>query len=215
LISLEHEVYLYCSCGDKNLSEWAEEYSNFSRLELLLPMDVFNKSKLLNNSLKTMRQDFDVVCIFDIDMIYNYNFFNQIEKFVHEGFNYIVSYGRKLTKEETENIMVNKPNHFGTQEKKFKGCSQITMTKPVLNYFLECFGAPLYDEYFEGWGGEDSDLSFKSNLLDLNKTTLDDVWFHLWHLENRPKNYRETDKNSIYFQNKKAGIRKAVDNYVS
>ena len=179
---------------------------------------IFNKSKALNKSLSEMREDYDFVCVFDVDMIYRYQFFNDIEGLINRGYDYIVSYGMKLSKEDTEDIFKRRHRYFAYNGEKFQGCSQITLTKKALGVFKTYFGDKLYDEEYKGWGGEDSDLSFKSKILSENnlikKTSLAAVWFHLWHPESRPKDYREKDKNSIRFQSSKEKIIERVANHV-
>ncbi|MBT6048417.1 MAG: hypothetical protein HOG49_16570 [Candidatus Scalindua sp.] len=179
----------------------------------------FNKAKLLNKAIAEMRQDFDVLCVFDIDMIYSYQFFSAIEEALYEGCNYIVSYGQKLPKDQSDYIVENMQKCFRGEGSLFKGCSQITITKEVLQIFKDCFGEKFYDESYTGWGGEDSDISFKSKLLEekilIKRKELFDMWFHLWHESREPENYREKDGNSTKFQDSKDVLREKVDKYVS
>ncbi|MBT6051233.1 MAG: hypothetical protein HOG49_30915 [Candidatus Scalindua sp.] len=179
----------------------------------------FNKAKLLNIAIADMRQDFDVLCVFDIDMIYSYQFFSTIEIAFHAGYDYIVSYGQKLPKEQSEYIVENMQKCFRGEGASFKGCSQITITKQTLEIFKDCFGEKFYDESYTGWGGEDSDISFKSKLLEkeilIKRKELYDMWFHLWHESRKPENYKDKDENSIRFQNSKKVLEEKVQKYVS
>lgn len=53
-----------------------------------------------------------------------------------------------------------------------------------------------YDEFFEGWGGEDYDLAMRFQHLSLKKEALKfaAIGFHLWHgdyyMENKDKNFK-------------------------
>jgi hypothetical protein len=48
------------------------------------------------------------------------------------------------------------------------------------------------NEYFCGWGGEDNELSIRTNLFELKQIRIDDVLYHLYH--NRPQ---KRTKNNI------------------
>lgn len=74
-----------------------------------------------------------------------------------------------------------------------------------------------YDEYYEGWGGEDGDLGRRLQAYGLKKLHLkfSGIVFHLWHWDkhmyNRDKNfsYSQREEISIYCEN---GIDKYLKN---
>lgn len=74
-----------------------------------------------------------------------------------------------------------------------------------------------YDEYYEGWGGEDGDLGRRLQAYGLKKLHLkfSGIVFHLWHedkyMHNKNKNfnYSQREKISIYCEN---GVNKYLTN---
>ncbi len=180
----------------------------------------FNKSKLLNHSLKIMRGDYDAVCVFDIDMIYCSDFFHRVETAMYRGCDYVVCYGQKLSEKRTWIIGEDLPSNeeiFRWEGEAFKGCSQIVFNQKILKLFRKCFGC-FYDERYEGWGGEDSDLSYKSRLLSevrgvIKKRQLDKAWCHMFHPSARPEDYRNTDKNSNRFQRSQGESAEKIQRY--
>jgi len=220
-ISEKHDVTLYVS-SSKDTLEYKPEYFQFlenifvDHQQVPLPTHNFNKSILLNHGLNRMRSHFDIVCIMDIDMIYNEGFFDQVESSLRHGYNYIVSTGQNLDEDETFQVFEKIPEEINQSiGTKFTGCSQICMTEDVLDVLEDTFGF-LYDERYEGWGGEDSDLSYKSTILHrhmlLSKTEVRDVWNHLHHISRRPKDVENTTNYKRYLMNKLI-IEKAVDVY--
>ena len=94
-----------------------------------------------------------------------------------------------------------------------KGLSGIKRWRRLLNSALELVSPinlreQLYNEYFEGWGCEDSEISAIAIHLEkegiIKKTLVDSMWYHLWH-----QNACETDcfdketykKNVAYLEN--------------
>jgi hypothetical protein len=120
----------------------------------------FNKSKLLNYGLFCMKKQFSWLSVVDVDMIYCSDFFSMIDMCMHSK-SYVISKGA------------------------IPGTSQISMSYEVYNLFKEIYGEKLYCEEFVGWGGEDSDVSFKA--MDMRKSglinivKLPDLWYHTPH----------------------------------
>lgn len=181
----------------------------------------FNKSALLNKGIKQLGEikDDDCISIFDVDMIYHPNFVSIMQTLL-EKYDYIVSYGHKLTKRNTDYILYRCPEFNEIESLNshpFKGCSQITFNKKVYDILMDCFGH-IYDETFCGWGGEDSDLSYKSRVLNdlgkIKKTHVYNMWYHMHH----PFDRERMDKSSFnyqYFQRKKKDIENAISKYYS
>lgn len=219
-MSVKHDVHLYTTSCKDNIDypqEYFQHLDNIKVTHTLLPSEDFNKSKLLNHSLEIMREidKSGFVCVFDIDMIYCSDFFKKIKDSFLKGNNYIVSYGQKFTEEQTENIskhLDKVENIFRVGGERFRGCSQISFTIDVFRLFKKYFGS-FYDEHYVGWGGEDSDLSFKSHGLNargiIKKDIIRDVWAHMWHPDNKPKNHKDTE-NFKYFENNKERVNKII-----
>lgn len=183
-------------------------YSNFNLVYLSYPNSgLFNKSKLINYALARM-DDFDWFSLVDIDMIYSDSFLSSIHKKVTLNYEYIVSHGYKLGETISKYTTTNLPELeyvTSTAEKyEFKvGPSQITMTKRAYQRFLDVFGTPLYDEFYEGWGAEDSDISSKSILLCRRHMLLKDeiynMWYHIYH-EGSLINQQQYQKNCAHLR---------------
>jgi hypothetical protein len=181
--------------------------------------NLFNKSRLFNYAISQARKNFDWMSIVDIDMVYSDKFFYEILCLINSEYNYIVSHGYKLAQAETEFIMRTRPNISDIKrypkEEFIVGPSQITITKPVLDLFIDLFGPKFYDEYYEGWGAEDSDHSFKSMMLyakkKIKKADLNKQWYHLWHTS-AYVNQGQYEKNFKYFQSQVDKAREIVNN---
>lgn len=217
-ISKEHDVKVYISYCD-SYPIHSRAYQNIEIVCDHIDLEVFNKSKLLNNSLNIMRKDYDYVCVFDIDMIYNKEFFNNLGSCFDAEIDYVVSYGKKLCKMKSDSVY----SSFFTideisnlQGDEFKGCSQISINKKVIDIFTELFGK-VFNESYESWGGEDSDLSFKSRVLDkmgiIKKRVLYNCWTHLWHQSNKPINYVPNGKNYKLFHSSVTEIENRIKQY--
>lgn len=75
-----------------------------------------------------------------------------------------------------------------------------------------------YDEFFEGWGGEDLDLGYRFQNYGLTKRTLKfaGIVYHLWHndlyMQNLHKNMTYAKSSE---QNKRVRCEVGVDKYLS
>jgi len=148
----------------------------------------FNKSKLLNYGLSKARYDFDHISVVDADMCYTTNFFGAVSASFDNGADYIVSHGYKLTEASSKHVYslpaIGEIDNYEKEEFKV-GPSQISMNRKCLDALKTYFGDKLYDEAYSGWGGEDSDLSLKSKILDrlgkIKKISINSMWYHLYH----------------------------------
>lgn len=147
---------------------------------------IFNKALLLNYGLSVMKQDFWFVSIVDVDMIYSKDFFLRLESIMTKR-TYVFSTGVYLSKESTNEMIRSRPEVLSIegQYPKLSGPSQVTMHNNVLKLFKYIYGDKLYCEDFIGWGGEDSDLSYKSRDMYrkgfIDRSELKYVWYHMYH----------------------------------
>lgn len=150
----------------------------------------FNKSKLLNYGMEIFRSDYDWFSMIDIDMAYSPRFFDTVCAGL-TSCNYLISTGWKLESEPSKKVNENHPpfEEILLYEPKTLftvGPSQITMPKETLQLFEKVFKTPkLYNEDYEGWGAEDSELSFKARHMGtrglIRRDSLTGMWFHLHH----------------------------------
>ena len=201
------KVTVYVSDDSVNETPPLGHYKNFKLMHLRFPNSgLFNKSRLINNALSRM-DDFDWFSILDVDMVYTHSFLNDILRKINLGADYVVSHGYKLGSSVSGHVMASYPAieyvMSATDKEEFRvGPSQISMTKAAYNLFISSFGSPLYDEFYEGWGAEDSDVSFKSMFLSdkrmLRKESVNDVWYHMYH-ESRNTNGAQYKRNYDHF----------------
>lgn len=209
-ISKDHDVSVYISsCGDDiaYCNAYLVEFENMRTDHEYVNIPVFNKSILLNHGLKRMRKNYDIVSIFDVDMIYHYDFFDIIEHCFSIGIDYTVTYGKQLSPAMSEKVYLFPEINeiFKYVGKEYLGCSQITMNKKVI-FILENLFGKVFDERYEGWGGEDSDISFKSKMLTklniIQKKELYNCWVHLWHESNKPVDHINSNNYKIFHDSK-------------
>ena len=145
----------------------------------------FNKAALLNYGLEVMVPDFDWLSIVDVDMMYNPKFFNTIDMNISDR-SYLVSTGTQLSNGDV-----------------YPGASQISISRTVYELFQNIYGEKLYCEDFEGWGGEDSDLSLKS--IDMKKEDLIDrrVISDMWIHRNHEKRHENEDYTRQLFEKRR------------
>lgn len=165
-------------------------YGNLTvrRIKVAESSDKFNKSRLLNTGLFLMRDEYDWVSIIDVDMLYVPNFYNAVHlQLVNsiKGKAVCVCKGYSLDTSYSNNILGGKMElPDGSSILRYNGNSQISLTKSVVELIYQIY-SDMYCETFEGWGGEDSDMSFR--LRDLAEAglihhhKLRDMWYHLCH----------------------------------
>jgi hypothetical protein len=189
---------------------------------------LFNKSKLINGKLKEIENEIEegYISIVDVDMIYTPDFFDIIENEVDDK-TYLISNGFKLTQMATEEIFsatdtigylnINEADldqRLAKESEVFAYPSQITFSLKLYHKMLDILGTDtLYHEGFEGWGGEDSYLSFFSRYCEnaglLKKRTVNDMWYHLWH----PSQNEASQRNLQLFKKLNTENQKKVIEY--
>lgn len=87
-----------------------------------------------------------------------------------------------------------------------------------MSFFMnDCAEVNGYDEYFEGWGGEDIDFGSRLKLIGLQKTHLKfaGIVFHLWHedkfMYNKDKNLSHGQRN---YKRQEAFCEHGMEKYV-
>lgn len=193
----------YTSESNTNLP--APNYSHISvhRVKVPSTSDLFNKSCLLNIGLIVMRQQYDWVAIVDVDMVHRETFFTKINTLISDKYQTCVCKGFSLDSFHSS-ILLNGRMVLPDPELtlRYNGNSQIILTKYAVDLIQDIYGE-LYCEKFKGWGGEDSDMSFR--LKDLSKVGLiaqqrvEGVWYHLWHEPRRDVN----DRNKRLFDKRR------------
>lgn len=196
-IDLNVLVYIVQDCSTRHNLDKIRNI-NVSVVQFPQKPELFCRAKLLNYGQLAMRKEFDYISIIDNDMIYNPNFFNKIIETVQDNV-YFISSGFKLKENITKELLSKKvslryaqinDNQIDPDSKRAnqRGLypSQITLNKKTYLKILKILNQKtLYDNGFEGWGGEDSVLSFFSNECLryelLKKITDRNMWFHLHH----------------------------------
>lgn len=167
-------------------------YKNIKVTSHQLPAHkMFNKALLLNCGLGIMEQDFRFVSVVDVDMIYSKDFFLRLESTVMKR-TYVFSTGVYLNEKDTEEFIHNRPDIVSIEGAypRISGPSQVTMHNNVYKTFQNIYGDKLYCEDFVGWGGEDSDLSYRAREMHkaglINRVELNYAWYHMYHNNPRP-----------------------------
>lgn len=202
------DIEVYISHDDDELSNFAK-FENLKIFDCSVPKKgAFNKSMLLNNALKHAREDFDIISFIDLDIIYDDKFF-EIMKYLINHYDYIVTTGYKLPQEESESIKkslgdLDLLKQLGSYEN-YAPPSQISINKRAYLEMIKASGREqLFNEYYEGWGCEDSELSAISAYLNqkgiIKKTMMHGMWYHLWHEIEHDKN---TFNKNLYERNVK------------
>ena len=176
---------------------------------------VFNKALLLNYGLEVMEQDFWFVSIVDVDMMYSQDFFLRLESIMTKR-TYVFSTGVYLTKELTDEFIRNRPSILSVrgQYPEMSGPSQVTMHNNVYKMFKSIYGSSIYCEDFFGWGGEDSDLSYRAREMHkaglIYRSELKYAWYHMYHDNDR---YNAVANRYLYV-NRKALNKDILDRFL-
>jgi hypothetical protein len=176
--------------SEENISLPLSSYSHITAHKISMPScsdELFNKSRLLNTGFTLMRQNYDWVGIVDVDMIYQPHYFVKVGKVLSDNKRATcLSKGFSLDSLHSSFILNGRmvlPDPSLTL--RYNGNSQIALTRYAVELIKDIYGGEIYCEDFKGWGGEDSDMSFR--LKDLIATNLltqqrvDCMWYHLWH----------------------------------
>jgi hypothetical protein len=157
-------------------------------LESTSPGLPFRKGFLLNRGISRARTDYSWLAIVDVDMVYRSGCFGILEGYMRCD-HYTISTGQKLNETDSIWVLERLPEFRDIgrcAHEDFSSCpSQVSMSRRVYALFVDVFKSPLFEGDYVGWGAEDSELSYKSRLLEnaglLTKVELSDAWFHLYH----------------------------------
>jgi tetratricopeptide (TPR) repeat protein len=171
----------------------------------------FNKSLLLNNAIVNAGREYDILSIVDLDMIYSERFLDLIAYLIGQ-YDHIISFGFKITEIDSKCIMKELPSFNAIKAFKRENMdtgSQISLNEKACREIIKAARRKqLYNEYYEGWGCEDSELSAITGHLGkkgIIKTALtDNMWYHLWHENAYESNCFDKDiysRNVSYLEN--------------
>jgi len=176
--------------------------------------DLFVKSALLNQGIYHMRKNYDWLSVVDIDMVVDGMFFRTIANNMNKR-SYIISNGKNLNKTLTQSLLSQSrlvTPSVSTRKLDFcAGNSQVSIHKEVVNLLFSIYKEELYSTEYEGWGCEDSELSFKARDMHIMKLIerkhIRDMWFHLYH---------ESSKDfKLYERNNNIFMKRVSDNFVT
>lgn len=210
------QVLIVDDGGDKPLDLFAKNLS-IKHVQVCSIFQHFNKAYLLNVGMKYADTDF--VSVVDIDMVYSPLFFEQMYR-KRSGTPYIISIGHKLDDHSSSIVMQTQPKFSEIFSlvpiQSFpEAPSQITLARNTVDKFAEIFESDFFCEDFEGWGGEDSDISFKATELAkfrlIDKYVIPDMWFHLWHENSRDET--QFGRNLSLFEDRKGKTKSLVNTY--
>ena len=184
-----HDIEIHISHDD----DVALECSRFKNVKVFFHpaerKERFNKSRLLNNSIVNARRDYDILSIVDLDMVYSERFLDLISYLIGQ-YDHIITFGFKITEIDSKLIMKELPSFdfIKTLEDKSvaTGASQISVNEKAYREIIKAAGRDqLYNEYYEGWGCEDTELSAITGHLGkigrIKTALVDNMWYHLWH----------------------------------
>jgi tetratricopeptide (TPR) repeat protein len=206
-----HDVEVHISHDD----DVALECSRFKHMKVFFhpagKRERFNKSRLLNNAIVNARLNYDILIIVDLDMVYSERFLDLISYLIGQ-YDHIISFGFKISETDSKFIIEELPSFNAIKALKreiMDTGSQISLNKKACRKIMEVAGRQqLYNEYYEGWGCEDSEISAITGDLEkmgIIKTALvDNMWYHLWHENAYESRYFDKDmynRNVSYLEN--------------
>lgn len=179
------------------LKELLNDYSFITYFEFETKFQLWNKSKAINFALKASQSDYFFVA--DVDLIFKKDFM----EFLHEiKINDNVIYFKVGYLSKDESIIV---KEFDEYEIKHYSSEEATgMTLYPRKILLNING---YDEFFHGWGSEDTDVHNRLRNADYEVKYFEEKLYliHQWHLKNyRSKNssapfHSALEKNNMYY----------------
>ena len=142
---------------------------------------LWNKSRAINIALK--RTDSKFFLVGDIDLIFHPDFINKSLNYLKDNVAVYFKYAF-LSKEEP---LQNK--QFDEYEIDFFGGKEITGTTLFVSEALKELNG--YDEFYHGWGAEDTDIHIRLKNFDKKISYIDSEVLikHQWH----PKSYRSVE----------------------
>jgi tetratricopeptide (TPR) repeat protein len=183
-----HDVEVHISYDD----DVALECSRFKNVKVFFHpaerKEKFNKSRLLNNAIANARRNYDVLIIADLDMVYSERFLDLISYLIGQ-YDHIISFGFKITEKDSKFLIEKLPSLEAIkalQRENMDTGSQISLNEKACREIMNAAGRQqLYNEYYEGWGCEDSEISAITGHLEkagrIKTALVDDMWYHLWH----------------------------------
>lgn len=172
-----------------DLKQLVQGYPKIKFISCRVSGQLWNKSRAINIALKKCRTDFFFVG--DIDMLFHTDFVKTLHqcKSTKTATYFQVGF---LSKEEThQNKDFQNSSYSFLSQKEATG-----MTLYPTDLLKEING---YDEFYHGWGAEDTDVHIRLRNLDVEiKFYQEDILLkHQWH----PKNYRtHQSKDPFHFQ---------------
>lgn len=168
------------------LEQLKELIKGFTFVELIIcPVQgqLWNKSRAINIALKKSQTAYFLVG--DIDLIFHKNFTQIVKQLANPTEVHYFQYGF-LSREESL-----KEKEFEAYEVDFKGNNEVTGTTLFPTETL--MGVHGYDEFYHGWGAEDTDIHLRMKNLGMKVKFYENEILvkHQWH----PKAYRS--KSSI------------------
>lgn len=197
----------------KALRELVAGYSFVELLSFPVQKQLWNKSRAINIALQKISTPYTFIG--DIDMIFRHDFMSRL---IHEAsakasVYFKVGYLSEQESKTDKNFEAYAIHHFSTDE-----ATGMTLYPTAL--LREING---YDEFYHGWGSEDTDVHYRLRNAGYTVRFYDSeiLMLHQWH----PKSYRTLDSkepfhtelekiNSYYLSaNQKNGIIKANTNF--
>jgi len=171
-----------------NLSVLAKKYNFVKLIQCPVQGQLWNKSRAINIALKQCETPYFLVG--DIDLVFHPDFIKTAIKLASENVVYF-KYSF-LSKEESLN-----DKNFEDYEIDFEGGKEITGTTLFPTETLKKVNG--YDEFYHGWGAEDTDIherlkTFGLKVVFYNSSIL---LKHQWH----PKAYRSKTSSSPFHSN--------------
>lgn len=166
-----------------------KQYSFIKLIDCPVQNQLWNKSRAINIVLKECQNPYFFVG--DIDMIFREDFIEKLNqlKSAKQAVYFKVGYLNKeesIIKKKFEDYRI---NHFSTFE-----ATGMTLYSTAL--LKEING---YDEFYHGWGAEDTDVHYrlKNNNIEVKYFDQEVLMLHQWH----PKQYRDK-KSKLPFHTK-------------
>jgi len=184
------ELFFVDYGSDKNyfvsLEELVRSYPKINFIDCHVSGQLWNKCRAINIALKQTKTDFFFVG--DIDMIYHPDFVNRLYGLKNEN---VVKYFQVgfLDKQESE-----KKVSFGEYKISFNSTENATgMTLYPAELLKKISG---FDEFYHGWGSEDTDVHIRLKNLGIPVEYYDKeiLMLHQWH----PKVYRSVHNKAAF-----------------
>ena len=150
---------------------------------------LWSKCRSINLALQKSTQPYFVVG--DIDLVFHVSYINILKKLAHKKKVYYFQYGF-LSEQESL-----KHKNFEAFDVDFKGSEHVTGNTMFPTEALRSVNG--FDEFYQGWGAEDTDAHIRMQNLGLEVVFYEDEILvkHQWH----PKAYRSIKSTSPYHSN--------------